>query len=86
MSKMKSMMGILAAFAMMGSSQGASSLASDVTGSLWFENPSQFRHNMSELRKERLLKRGCRSFWIGGINIIAMNQKNADRKYELNNS
>lgn len=51
---------------------------------LWFKNPRKFIIDMEELRQDRLVeRRGCRSFWIGGINIIAMNQKNADRKYEL---
>lgn len=53
----------------------------------WFRSPRKFIMEMEELRKERLVeRRGCRSFNVYGTQIIAMNRKNAERKYELYHS
>jgi len=40
------------------------------------------QNKIAELRKKQLLKQGCKEFDFGDVTIIALNEKNAIRKYE----
>ena len=42
-------------------------------------NPKEF---LAEKKRQRLLNRGMREFVFDGVAILALNEKNAKRKYE----
>ena len=39
-----------------------------------------WKRKQDQAREERLLKKGLKIFHVGGFRILALNQKNADRK------
>lgn len=50
---------------------------------LWISDIRQWRFNNKIDREARLIKRqGCNYFNINGVQIFALNQRNAERKYD----
>ena len=50
---------------------------SDVTE----DDIKNLKDKVNELRRKQLLKKGCKEFDFGDVTIIALNEKNALRKY-----
>lgn len=45
------------------------------------KNLRKYNQKMKERKEELLLARGCKRFYSGNQSVIALNQKNADRKF-----
>ena len=42
----------------------------------------QLRDRIREMKQKQIIQKGCKRFYFGEVEIIALNQKNADKKYK----